>query len=95
MNRIEFPRILSRNITALFFGAMLASCGVGGDVAQTPGAALNGLAPVLRGVAAVGSPIVSGTVSVVCAAGVVPNTTTSTAGAWQVSAAGLTLPCAV
>ncbi len=105
MNRIEFTRILSRNITALFFGAMLASCGVGGDVAQTPGAALNGLAPVLRGVAAVGSPIVSGTVSVVCAAGVAitttinagdfPQTSPKTAGYWEVPTTGLTPPCAV
>ena len=105
MNRIEFTRILSRNITVLFFGAMLASCGVGGDVAQTPGTALNGLAPVLRGVAAVGSPIVSGTVSVVCKTGVAitttinagdfPQTSPKTAGYWEVPTAGLTPPCAV
>ena len=95
MNRIEFTRILSRNVTVLFFGAMLASCGVGGDVAQTPGTALTGLTPVLKGVAAVGDPIVNGTVSVVCAAGVAPQTVTITSGAWEVPAAGLTLPCAV
>ena len=90
MNRIEFTRVLTRSVTTLFIGAVLASCGGGADVAQTS-------APnTLSGVAAVGYPIVGGTVSVVCAAGVVPTiNNTSATGAWQVSAVGLTLPCAV
>lgn len=85
MNHIE----LARSVTALLIGAVLAACGGGRDVAQTP-------APnILSGVAAVGYPIVGGTVSVVCAAGSAPSTTTNSTGAWQVSVAGLTLPCAV
>ena len=85
MNHIEFTRALSRSITALMIGTVLASCS--GDETPAPTA--------LSGVAAVGYPIVRGTINVVCVAGVVPAITTSTTGAWQVSAAGLTLPCAV
>lgn len=91
MNRIELTRILSRSVTALFIGAMLAACGGGGNVASTSNTPPN----TMSGVAAVGYPIVNGTVRLICAAGVVPAATTNSTGAWQVSAAGLTLPCAV
>ena len=91
MNRIEITRALSRGITVLFFGAVLASCGGDDDVVPAPAPAPN----AMNGVAAVGNPIVGGTVNVMCAAGVVPSTTTSPTGAWQVPVVGLTLPCVV
>ncbi|MEO7937468.1 MAG: hypothetical protein ABIR55_02505 [Burkholderiaceae bacterium] len=63
----------------------LAGCG-GGDPAP---------APVLGGVAAVGTPIVGGTVSVACAGGSPVTTVTLAGGAWQVAMSGQTLPCAL
>jgi hypothetical protein len=70
--------------------ASLAACG-GGDSA--PAAAV---APAMSGTAAVGFPIVGGTVSVKCAGGsAITPVTTSSAGAWNVSVSGQTLPCAV
>lgn len=50
----------------------------------------------LTGVAATGSPIVNGTIQVVCAAGTaLPSTTSDAAGAWQTTLIGQTLPCAL
>lgn len=66
---------------------LLAGCGGGGD----GGAGT----PVLSGVAAVGAPIVGGTVSVTCAGGSAMSATTLATGAWQVTTSGQTLPCAV
>lgn len=71
--------------SSLATAALLAGCG--GD--PSPPAAS------LSGVAAVGVPIVNGTVAVSCAGGSALSTTTSSAGAWQVTFAGQTLPCAV
>ncbi|MBC7618629.1 MAG: IPT/TIG domain-containing protein [Candidatus Saccharibacteria bacterium] len=70
----------------------LSACGGGGDNYNPD----NGVAGNLSGTAAVGSPIVGGTVKTVCAAGTAPaNTTTSATGAWQVALSGQTFPCAV
>lgn len=66
--------------------ATLVACG-GGTSAPA--------AVTLGGVAAVGAPIVGGTVQVTCAAGPSLNTTTSTTGGWQVTISGQTLPCAI
>lgn len=66
--------------------AALVGCGGGDD--PSPAASLSG-------VAAVGAPIANGAIAVQCAGGSALNTTTSTTGAWQVSFAGQTLPCAV
>lgn len=69
--------------------AALVACG--GDDASTPTAPTS----TLSGVAAVGSPIVDGTVNVSCAGGAALSTTTAAGGAWQVTTSGQTLPCAV
>lgn len=66
--------------------ATLAACGGGGG---TPAG------PTLGGTAAVGAPIVGGTVKVTCAGGSALQTLTSSAGTWSVSMSGRTLPCAV
>jgi hypothetical protein len=74
--------------SALAATALLAGCGGGGDDAPPP--------PIsLSGVAAVGVPIAGGNVALKCASGAPLTATTSTAGAWQVTFAGQTLPCAV
>ncbi|MDP2416713.1 MAG: hypothetical protein Q8M33_04430 [Hydrogenophaga sp.] len=70
----------------LTLAAALVGCGGGDD--PSPAASLSG-------VAAVGAPIANGAITVQCAGGSALNTTTSTTGAWQVSFAGQTLPCAV
>ena len=67
---------------------VLAACGGSDD---TPPAV-----STLSGTAAVGAPIVGGTVSVTCAAGsAISPVTTSSTGGWQVTASGQTLPCAI
>lgn len=68
----------------------LAACG-GSDSAPAATAA----ASILSGTAAVGAPIVGGTVNVTCAAGSALNTSTNTSGGWQVTLSGQTLPCAI
>lgn len=73
--------------TTLAASLMLAACGGGDDGVATP--------PTLNGTAAVGVPIVGGAVKVVCAGGSALSTTTGSAGAWQVTTSGQTLPCAV
>jgi hypothetical protein len=82
---LKTPRTLL--LCALGASALLvAGCGGGDDPAA---------APSLSGVAAVGTPIVGGTVTVKCAGGAALNATTSSGGNWQVSFSGQTLPCAV
>ena len=69
---------------------LVSGCGGDGDggITATPG--------VLGGTAAVGSPIVGGSIAVTCAGGsVLPATTTSATGAWQVTLLGQSLPCAI
>lgn len=75
----------------LLAGFALVSCGGGGGGgSSTPDAS------ILSGVAAVGTPIVNGTINVVCAAGsALTTTTTGSTGAWQITLSGQTLPCAV
>jgi hypothetical protein len=69
--------------------ALLSACGGGGSPAATPAAT------TLGGTAAVGAPIVGGTVDVTCAGGTALSTTSSSTGAWQVTISGQTLPCAI
>lgn len=75
---------------SLIVVGLLAGCGGGGGSSSAP-------ATTLSGTAAVGLPIVGGTVKVTCAAGTaitgIPNT--GTTGAWSVNVSGQTLPCAV
>lgn len=73
--------------TAVASTLLLAACGGGDDDASS--------APTLSGTAAVGTPIVGGSVKVSCAGGSALNTTTSSNGGWQVTTSGQTLPCAV
>lgn len=73
--------------TAVAAALMLTGCLDGDD--DTPSN------PMLKGTAAVGAPIVGGTVNVVCAGGSALTATTSNDGAWQVTTSGQTLPCAV
>lgn len=70
-------------VTALLVSAGLSACGGSDDT------------PTLGGTAAIGAPIVGGTVSVRCAAGSTLQTTTSSTGAWQVVTSGQTLPCKI
>jgi hypothetical protein len=71
-------------------GALITGCGGGGGGGgNTPATS------ALSGVAAVGYPIVNATINIVCAAGNSLSTTTNSTGAWQVTLAGQTLPCAV
>lgn len=71
---------------------LLAGCGGGGGGSGGSAPA----ASTLSGVAAVGAPIVAGTINISCAAGsALAPTTTSSMGAWQVTLSGQTLPCAV
>lgn len=73
-------------VPALISTAFLSACG-DGDTAIAPS--------MLSGTAAVGLPIVGGTVNVNCAGGSALTTTTSNTGTWQVTISGQTLPCAV
>lgn len=73
----------------LLIPGILAGCGGGGSSSSTPAAS------TLSGIAAVGYPIVSGNVAVKCASGSPLTTTTSSAGEYNVTISGQTLPCAV
>jgi hypothetical protein len=78
----------NRNALVLLTAILLTACGGGGG--GTPAAG------TLGGVAAVGTPIVNGNISVVCTAGsALATTTNATTGAWSVTLSGQTLPCAV
>ena len=77
-------------LLAILFSIAVASCGGGGGGGSSPSAA-----SALSGVAAVGYPIVNGTVQIKCAGGSTLTTTTNSTGAWQVTISGQTLPCAV
>jgi hypothetical protein len=72
--------------------ASLIACGggVGGNTPST-----NPITGTLGGVAAVGSPIANGAISILCASGSALATTTGAAGAWQISLHEQALPCAV
>ncbi len=76
--------------------ALLSGCGGGGGSSSPATSTSTPATRNLGGVAAVGSPIVAGTINVSCASGsALASTTTSSMGAWQVTLAGQTLPCAV
>ena len=95
--------MLSKNLpvrkwVAILFAASISfpfsGCGGGG------GSSSSGSSPTstgtLGGVAAVGTPIIGGTINVICAAGsALASTTTGNTGTWQVTLYGQTLPCAV
>lgn len=70
---------------------LLTACGGGSG----GGASIAPALPSLSGTTAIGSPIVGGTVDVICASGAALTTTTGMSGDWQITLAGQTLPCAV
>ena len=74
------------------FGLMLTACGSGSTSSTTASTT----SATFSGTAAVGTPIVGGTVSLVCANGVVATTAQSASdGSYSLSASGITLPCAL
>ncbi|MCR4302803.1 MAG: hypothetical protein NUV63_01065 [Gallionella sp.] len=77
-------------IGGVCLSVLVAGCGGGGS----GGGGTSGTS-TLSGTAAVGYPIVGGTINVSCAAGSALNTTTNSTGGWQVTVSGQTLPCAV
>jgi hypothetical protein len=75
------------------FGAVLSAVvvGCGGGSSGSLGRS-----STLSGTAAVGAPIVGGTIAVICSGGsAVGNTVTDTIGSWTVTLSGQTLPCAL
>ncbi len=75
------------SLVAALVVSVLAGCGGGTTTASGSS---------LGGTAAVGSPIVGGTIALVCAGGSAPATvTTGTVGDWSVTLTGQTLPCVV
>jgi hypothetical protein len=73
--------------SAMLLGsALLSACGGGSSSAP--------VATTLSGTAAVGLPIVGGTIAVNCATGSPLSATTSSTGGWTVTINGQTLPCA-
>ncbi|MGL6113355.1 MAG: hypothetical protein ACRC2B_24970 [Rubrivivax sp.] len=89
------PQIWIRPLRSLLIAAAaaaaLVACGSDDDSTTTAAAP----AATLSGIAAVGSPIVGGTVNVSCASGAGLSTSTNSGGAWQVTINSQTLPCAV
>lgn len=89
---------LNRIVLSLFLPVLALVYGCGGSSSSsdsTPATAVTPPPSTLSGTAATGLPIVSGNISVKCAAGSTLTTTTSTAGAWTVTISGQTMPCAV
>lgn len=78
-------------LTVISTAAALVLTACGGSDTAPPAVA----ASTLSGTAAVGAPIVGGTVNVTCAAGSALNASTNSSGGWQVSVSGQTLPCAI
>lgn len=73
-------------LSAIIATLLISACG-GGSSNPAPS--------TLSGVAAVGSPIVNGTVQGKCAAGNTFSTTTNSTGAWAFTISGQTPPCAL
>ena len=66
----------------------LAACGGGGNSASNGATSVN-----TTGTAAIGSPIVGGTVALKCASGTTSSTTTGTDGSWTISLNASDYPC--
>ena len=80
-------------VLILFIAVFLTSCSKSSSSSTPP--ASTGTSGTINGVAAVGTPIVGGNISIVCVAGTPFSTTTDTSGTWQVNFSGETFPCAV
>ncbi|HDR9025459.1 hypothetical protein [Burkholderia thailandensis] len=68
--------------------ALLTACGGGGGNSSAGTASVN-----TTGTAAIGSPIVGGTVALKCASGTTSSTTTGTDGSWTISLKASDYPC--
>lgn len=80
----RFPKLLLSSIAA----ATLAACGGGGSSTGGGATSVN-----TTGTAAIGSPIVGGTVALKCASGTTTSTTTGSDGSWTVSLKASDYPC--
>lgn len=81
-------------VSVVLAAALVAACGGGGGGGASTSSAT--AVTTLSGTAAVGHPIVGGSVSVRCAGGTPPAATiTDSNGAWSIDVANQTLPCAV
>lgn len=80
----RFPKLLLSSIAA----ATLAACGGGGSSAGGGATSVK-----TTGTAAIGSPIVDGTVALKCASGTTTSTTTGSDGSWTVSLKASDYPC--
>lgn len=85
---------LNTGITKFALGAslgsliLLAACGGGGSSGSDGATSVN-----TTGTAAIGSPIVGGTVAVKCTSGTTSSTTTGTDGSWTISLKASDYPC--
>ncbi|MFG7076894.1 hypothetical protein ACGYV5_26760 [Burkholderia pseudomallei] len=83
-------------ITRLALGvtmcAVLAACG-GGSSGNSPSAGNSSVSVNTTGTAAIGSPIINGSVELKCASGTTTSTTTGTDGSWSVSLKSTDYPC--
>lgn len=71
---------------------VLAACGGGGG-GSSPAAGSGSASVNTTGTAAIGSPIIGGSVELKCASGTTTSTTTSTDGSWNVSLKSTDYPC--
>jgi hypothetical protein len=82
-------------VSALFLiSILLSACGGGGGGSSAP-AANTPTASSITIVAAVGAPLLNGTVNVICATGSPITSSTGSTGSVQVTLSGQTFPCAV
>ncbi|CAG4897071.1 hypothetical protein [Paraburkholderia gardini] len=85
---------INKRITGFALGASmcaaLAACGGGGS---SPSAGSGSASVNTTGTAAIGSPIIGGSVELKCASGTTTSTTTGTDGSWNVSLKSTDYPC--
>ena len=74
---------------------VLAACGGGGSSGNSPSAGNSSVSVNTTGTAAIGSPIINGSVELKCASGTTASTTTGTDGSWSVSLKSTDYPCVV
>ena len=93
VNKNKINRI---KITVFALGAsmcaVLAACGGGGG-GSSPAAGSGSASVNTTGTAAIGSPIIGGSIELKCASGTTTSTTTGTDGSWNVSLKSTDYPC--
>ncbi|MCA8452165.1 hypothetical protein [Burkholderia vietnamiensis] len=73
--------------------AALTACGGGGSDGNSPSAGNSSVSVNTTGIAAIGSPIINGSVDLKCASGTTASTTTGKGGEWNVSLKNTDYPC--